>query len=241
MVWSRREFVKWGGAGFAAAGAGDLLLPAYAEPTAASGQLGRYAALAQQGPAQPPRPALPAPPANWTATEDNILGPFHRAGAPYRAKVTPPLEQGTVLVVKGRVWGFDTRRPLAGAVLDIWQANAQGRYDNDDPQTPPAPNVFVNRARLITDEGGYYEYETIHPGAYRIGANTWRPPHIHYLVRHPGYRELVTQLYFRGDPHQGDDAWIKDSLIIELREQRVRQATYKTGTFDIILATAPRR
>ena len=239
MSWSRREFVKWGGLGFAAAGSGELLLPAYADPTAASGTLGAYAAVVRQTP-MPALPA-PAPPMPFAPTEDNILGPYHRAGAPYRAKITPPLEPGTVLLIKGRIWGHDTRRPLGGAVVDIWQANAQGRYDNDDPQHPPAANVFVNRARIITDDSGYYEYETIHPGAYRIGPNTWRPPHIHYLVRHTGHQELITQLYFRGDPHQRDDPWIKNSLTIELREQRVGMATYKTGTFDIVLAVAARR
>ena len=55
------------------------------------------------------------------------LGLF-REGAPYRAKVTPPLAEGTVLLVSGRVWGADTRKPLAGAVLDVWQADAHGRY-----------------------------------------------------------------------------------------------------------------
>jgi protocatechuate 3,4-dioxygenase beta subunit len=240
MAWSRRRFIQWGGIGFAAASTGELLLPAYAAPTQSSGTLGAYAAIAQQNPA-PPRAEAPTPPANFTATEDNILGPYHRAGAPYRAKITPPLEPGTVLLIRGRVWGLDTRRPLAGATIDIWQANAQGRYDNDDPDRPPAPNVFVNRARLVTDENGGYEFETIHPGPYRIGPNSWRPPHIHYLVRHTGHRELITQLYFRGDPHQRTDAFIRDSLIIDLREQRVGQASYKTGTFDIILAPAARR
>jgi catechol 1,2-dioxygenase len=233
MAWSRREVMKWGGYGFAAA-SGELLLPASAGPTQASGTLGAYATLAQEGPQ--PRANEPAPPANWAATEDNILGPFHRQGAPYRAKITPPLEPGNVLLIRGRVWGLDTRRPLAGAVIDIWQANAQGRYDNDDPRNPPAANIFLNRARLVTDEAGYYEYETIHPGAYQIGADVWRPPHIHYLIRHTGYRELITQLYFRGDPHQRDDPWIKQSLTIELREQRSGRGTYKNGTFDIILA-----
>jgi catechol 1,2-dioxygenase len=238
MNWSRRDVVQWGGYGFAAAAGGGLLLPAFAQPTEPSGTLGAYAA-AQQGP-QPqgaqPRAEVPAPPANFAATEDNILGPYHRPGAPYRAKITPPLEPGTVLVIKGRVWGLDTRRPLAGAVIDVWQANAQGRYDNDDPRNPPAANVFVNRARLIADETGAYEYETIHPGAYQIGPNAWRPPHIHYLVRHIGYRELITQLYFRGDPHQREDAFIRPSLIIDLREQRTPRGAYKNGTFDIILA-----
>src|SRR5262249_53530196 len=102
-------------------------------------------------------------------TEDNILGPFYRAGAPFRAKITPPLEAGIVLVVSGRVWAFDTKKPLPMAVIDIWQANALGRYDNDDPKNPPSKDVFKNRARLITDETGYYEFETVHPAPYKIG------------------------------------------------------------------------
>src|SRR5204863_369909 len=75
-------------------------------------------------------------------TEPNILGPYYRQGAPYRGKSTPPLEPGEVIVIRGQVWGHDSKRPLAHAVLDIWQANAKGRYDNDDPhkqaRTPPS-------------------------------------------------------------------------------------------------------
>jgi catechol 1,2-dioxygenase len=155
---------------------------------------------------------------------------------PLRAKITPPLEPGTVLLISGRVWGFDTRRPIENVVIDIWQANAEGRYDNDDPQRPPAANVFLNRARLITDATGFYEYETIHPGAYRIGPNAWRPPHVHDMIRHPRYRQLVTQLYFRGDPHQAADDFIRQALIIDLAEQRTARGAYKRGTFDFILA-----
>lgn len=229
---SRRKFIHLGGTALTVTGAG--VLPARAGPTESSGSLGAYAVYRQEKPqaqgAGTPRPA------NWALTEDNILGPFHRRGAPYRGKVTPPLEPGTVLVISGRVWGHDTRKPLPNTVIDIWQANARGRYDNDDPKNPPAANVFVNRARLVTDENGYYEYESIHPGAYRIGPDTWRPPHIHYWIRATGYRELVTQLYFRGDPHQKTDNWIRDSLIIDLREHKTAGGVYKTGTFDIILA-----
>ena len=102
-------------------------------------------------------PAKAVPPVakrDFTPTEDNILGPFYRERAPYRAKVTPPLAPGTALLVGGRVWGVDTRAPLAGATIDIWQANAHGRYDNDDPRHPPAPDVFRYRVRLVTDETG---------------------------------------------------------------------------------------
>ncbi len=124
-------------------------------------------------------------------------------------------------------------------LIDIWQADHQGHYDHDDPAHPPAATLFKNRARLVTDENGYYEYETIHPGAYQIGANTWRPPHIHYWVRKPGapYRALVTQLYFQGDQHQQNDAWIRPSLIIPLAQQQgPGNSTYKRGTFNIVLA-----
>ncbi len=236
---SRRDFVAQG---LAMAGTSGLLLMADATPTEASGILGDYGQfLQEEGQAAAPNNQVPIlgnhQPANWRVTEPNILGPYHRTGAPFRAKITPPLEPGTVLVISGRVWGSNTRRPLGNTVIDIWQANAEGRYDNDDPRNPPAANVFKNRARLITDENGYYEYETIFPGRYQIGRNTWRPAHIHYLVRHPGYRQLITQLYFRGDPHNRTDRFIRQSLIIDLQEQRgPNNSTYKTGTFDIVLA-----
>jgi catechol 1,2-dioxygenase len=238
---SRRDFLLQGSYGLAVAGSGLLVLEAGAQPTQGSGDLGAYRqyAASPARPDQQPARANPPQPASWAITEDNILGPFHRPGAPFRAKITPPLEPGAVLLISGRVWAHDTRRPLGNAVLDVWQANAQGRYDNDDARRPPARDVFLNRARLITDDTGYYEFETIHPGPYQIGANTWRPSHIHYWIRHPGYRELVTQLYFRGDRHNLADAWIKDSLIIDLRDQRAAaNQTYKTGTFDIVLAPA---
>jgi protocatechuate 3,4-dioxygenase beta subunit len=242
---SRRDFLK---TGFAVT-AGGLLLPSIETPTEASGDLGSYGRFISQQAAQPTPtelaatrvrelaiPAATPPGANARATEDNILGPYHRANAPFRGKITPPLEPGTVLVIKGRVYGLDTRRALANATLDIWQADARGRYDNDDPMRQPAANLFVHRARLVTDDNGYYEYETIHPGAYQIGPNAWRPPHIHYWIRKANYRDLVTQLYFRGDPHQRDDQFIRPSLVIDLREIRTQHGTYKTGVFDIILA-----
>src|SRR5258708_7163694 len=83
----------------------------------------------------------------------------------------------------------------AGPNVAVWQENAKGRYANDDPQNPPKKDMFVNRARLVADENGYYEYETIHPGPYKIGDNAWRPSHIHYIIAHPGYKALTTQLF----------------------------------------------
>src|SRR5205814_5726423 len=138
------------GAGLAVLGVEGLVLRADAAPTPQSGSADELPAFVfAQNPAPPAREAELVP------TEDNILGPYYRKGAPFRAKVTPPLEAGTVLLIAGRVWGHDTKKPLAGAVLDVWQANADGRYDNDDPDHPPAGHLFKNRSRLITDEAGY--------------------------------------------------------------------------------------
>lgn len=228
---SRRRFIRQGALGLAVAGVGTYMLRANVGATPPSGSMADY-----HGPLyEPPQPVAGAS-GKWAATEDNILGPYFRPGAPYRAKITPPLEPGTVLLVQGRVWALDTRKPLAGALLDIWQANAQGRYDNDDPSKPPAPRVFSNRARLLTDETGYYEFETVHPGPYQLDENAWRPSHIHYRVHHPGYRELITQLYFKGDPHQTTDPYIKPSLIITLAAAKAGDQPYKKGVFDIVLA-----
>ena len=243
MSVSRRAFLRQSTQGLAAFGAGALLLGDDARATEPSvsadvyrGYLGRGGERAATRSAEPAESAVSVP--AMRATEDNILGPFHRPGAPYRAKITPPREPGQVLVIHGQVWGLDTRRPLPGAVLDIWQANAEGRYDNDDPNRPVAKGVYRNRARLISDESGYYEFESILPGRYQIDTDVWRPRHIHYLIRHPGYRELVTQLYFRGDPYNQSDAFIKSSLIIELREVGEGDRKYNMGIFDVVLAPA---
>ncbi|MFO0930607.1 MAG: hypothetical protein U0736_26840 [Gemmataceae bacterium] len=237
MSMSRRRFV----AGLGVLGvAGELVLHDEARATPVSGTVDEYRRFlrASERPAtdlRGPARAVLAP-GKLTPTEDNILGPYYRAGAPFRGKMTPPLEPGTVLLVRGRVWGFDSRKPLAGARLDVWQANAAGRYDNDDPDHPPRPDVFVNRTRLITDENGGYEFETVHPGRYQTGPGTWRPAHIHYAIAHPGYRTLVTQLYFKGDPHNATDPFVRPSLVIDLQTVRAGAGSYEYGVFDVVLA-----
>ena len=239
MSLSRRELFR---GGLAAAGVAGLTLRADALPTLPSGMLTHYPEF--QVLADAPLPFV-APtellPDKAKPTEDNILGPYYREGAPFRAKVTPPLAKGTPMLIRGRVWGFDTKKPLAGAMLDIWQADADGRYDNDDPNKPPAKGVYVNRVRVLTDETGYYEYETIHPGPYKIAADAWRPAHIHYLVRKAGYTNLITQLYFKGDKFNAKDEFIKPSLIITLEAAKVNGSAIETGVFDVVLAAAAKK
>lgn len=95
-------------------------------------------------------------------------------------------------------------RPVPNALIEVWQANASGRYrhKNDKYIAPIDPN-FGGCGRVITDENGYYFYRTIKPGPYpwRNGINDWRPAHIHYSIFGTGFAQrLITQMYFEGDP-----------------------------------------
>lgn len=96
-------------------------------------------------------------------------------------------------------------KPVTGALLEVWQANAGGRYrhKNDGYLAPLDPN-FGGCGRVLTNDTGYYSFRTIKPGPYPWpnGGNDWRPAHIHYSVFGTGFAQrLITQMYFEGDPH----------------------------------------
>ncbi|WP_218508984.1 protocatechuate 3,4-dioxygenase subunit beta [Variovorax sp. dw_308] len=95
-------------------------------------------------------------------------------------------------------------RPVRNALVEVWQANASGRYRHKKDQYIGAldPN-FGGCGRMLTDENGYYAYRTIRPGPYpwRNRVNDWRPAHIHYAISGDGWvQRLITQMYFEGDP-----------------------------------------
>ena len=110
---------------------------------------------------------------------------------------------GERIIVHGRV--LDERaRPVPGALLEFWQANAGGRYRHKKESylAPLDPN-FGGCGRTITDEDGYYAFRTVKPGPYPWpnGVNDWRPAHIHFSVFGHGFAQrLITQMYFEGDP-----------------------------------------
>lgn len=107
--------------------------------------------------------------------------------------------EGEVIRVTGRVLDEDGE-PIAGAVVDVWQANSYGRYHHeDDPATAPLDPDFQGWAVMKTDADGRYAFRTIKPGAYRVGGDWTRPPHIHFRVSRRGYHELTTQMYFAGE------------------------------------------
>ncbi len=110
---------------------------------------------------------------------------------------------GERIIVSGRVID-ESGRPVRGTLLEVWQANAAGRYahQRDLHDAPLDPN-FLGTGRAFTDSDGRYRFTTIRPGAYpwRNHHNAWRPAHIHFSVFGTAFvQRLVTQMYFPGDP-----------------------------------------
>lgn len=111
--------------------------------------------------------------------------------------------QGQYIRVFGQVLD-EGARPIPNAVVELWQANAAGRYSHahDERSAPLDPN-FLGNGRVHSDENGWYEFHTIRPGAYPVPVKDawWRPAHIHFSVLGPAtLSRLVTQMYFPGDP-----------------------------------------
>jgi protocatechuate 3,4-dioxygenase beta subunit len=109
---------------------------------------------------------------------------------------------GERIIVSGRVLDEDSR-PVAGTLIEVWQANAAGRYrHNVDQHNAPLDPNFEGHGHTLTDEHGNFRFITIRPGAYpwRNHYNAWRPAHIHFSVFGPAFAtRLITQMYFPGD------------------------------------------
>jgi protocatechuate 3,4-dioxygenase beta subunit len=110
---------------------------------------------------------------------------------------------GERIIVAGRVLDEDDR-PIPNTVVELWQANAAGRYVHGKDQHPaPLDPNFTGAGHAITDAQGRYRFVTIKPGAYpwRNHPNAWRPNHLHFSLLGPAFAtRLVTQMYFPGDP-----------------------------------------
>jgi protocatechuate 3,4-dioxygenase beta subunit len=163
-----------------------------------------------------------APGADCAETEANIEGPFYKEGAPSRMVLVDADTPGTRITVSGRVLAADGCTPLAGATLDVWQADASGAYDNDG---------FRLRGVLETAGDGSYEIVTIVPGHY-LNGDRYRPAHIHVKASAPGHQLLTTQLYFADDPYNEGDPYIRDSLIMAPSENADGSLA---ATFDFVL------
>ena len=154
---------------------------------------------------------------------------------------------GERIMVSGRVVDEDGEA-IAGTLVEIWQANAAGRYRHrmDQHDAPLDPN-FTGSGQSVTDADGQYRFVTIKPGAYpwRNHANAWRPAHIHFSVFGPAFAtRLVTQMYFPGDPLLAFDPIYNCTADEEARQRLISQFDWPTTVpeqalgyrFEIVLS-----
>ena len=227
---SRRSFLQKGAVGLAVVGASGLVLRSDAVPTQEVSRDGNSdQVLIQMGPMQ-----QEVAKTELRKTAPQPYGPFYRAGAPFRGKLSLPGEAGMTFVLSGRVWAYDTKRPLPGVVLDFWHVDMQEKYSNGTTD-------FRNRGRLVTSETGQYELESIRPIPYRpnpTGApEFWRCAHFHLVTVAPGYQPLVTEIHFQGDPKKSDPMYrIENAIAAE--EHNVNGKVFQTGVFDVVLERA---
>jgi protocatechuate 3,4-dioxygenase beta subunit len=138
---------------------------------------------------------------------------------------------GERIVVSGRVLDGDGR-PIPHTLVEIWQANACGRYVHkvDQHDAPLDPN-FTGAGRCLTDADGNYRFVTIKPGAYPWGnhENAWRPAHIHFsMVGRSFSQRLVTQMYFPGDP-----LFAFDPIFNSVRDEQARERMVSRFDLDV--------
>jgi protocatechuate 3,4-dioxygenase beta subunit len=158
---------------------------------------------------------------------------------------------GERIIVQGRVLDEDGR-PIRSALVEVWQANAAGRYEHvvDQHPAPLDPN-FHGAGRTLTDDDGRYRFVTVKPGAYPWGnhENAWRPAHIHFSLFGRLFTErLVTQMYFPGDPlfeHDPIFQSVRDprarDLLVATLDLGVTEPEWALGyTWDIVLGRGGR-
>lgn len=182
-------------------------------------------------------------------TKGTIEGPYYVPGSPVlESPATVEMredEAGTPLRFRGRF--TDTEgRPIQGAQVEIWHANAAGFYSQYAPDLPE----WLFRATVRADQEGRFELHTMRPAPYQIptdgacgqligaaGWHAWRPAHIHIKASAPGYQLVTQQLYFPGDPHNADDiaSAVKPELMLDPKP-RADGGAGEEAAYDYVLA-----
>ena len=166
-----------------------------------------------------------------TPTTTDILGPLYRPGAPNRQNLNPKDFQGQILHLSGTIYKDDGKTPMNNCLIEVWQCQSDGQYDNlsDD---------YSYRACQKTAADGKYHFITTKPVPYPAMENStvFRPAHIHMRISSTGQQDLITQIYFKDDPHLETDP----STRSELAFNRILTVSKKNNNeneirFDIVL------
>lgn len=149
--------------------------------------------------------------------------------------------RGQVVILQGVVQD-DQCRPVANALVEIWQACDTGKYNHPgDPNTADLDPDFQYWGRALTNSKGEYSFKTIRPGHYQATSTWMRPAHIHMKVHRRGFEELTTQVYFKDDPYNAGDRILqslsradKNNVIVDFKKMP-HQAD--TGEFNITITS----
>ncbi|MEP3638619.1 MAG: dioxygenase [Paracoccaceae bacterium] len=194
------------------------------------------------------------------ATSSSVLGPFHVSGAPPLAFGGDMKRDfgGPVLLAEGVIKDTDGN-PISGAELDIWQTAPNGLYASQDDEQ----DTFSFHGLMTVGDDGRYAFTTVKPVEYTVpsdgpvgdilracGRHPWRPSHLHFIVKAPGYRTLVTEIFPEDDPYLDQDTvfGVRDDLVMTYHEKDAAEfpagmvlsgkvnESFLAVEFDVILA-----
>lgn len=196
-------------------------------------------------------------------TNSSVLGPFHISNPPAMdmgADLRGDTE-GELILVDGKVMDLEGK-PIAGATLDIWQTAPNGLYSSQDPEQ----DTYSFHALFTTGADGHYSFTTVRPVSYTVptdgpvgellnatGRHPWRPSHLHYIVKAPGFRSLVTEVFPDDDPYLDQDTvfGVRDDLVMTYVSQEASSfpnegfelsgkvtESYSRVDFDLVLSPA---
>ncbi|KAL4925612.1 intradiol ring-cleavage dioxygenase [Aspergillus undulatus] len=190
-------------------------------------------------------------------TATAILGPFFRADTPFRqngdniVKTAPKASdpKGEMAFMHGRVVDFESKKPLVGAVVEVWQASTNGLYEQQDKDQ----EEFNLRGKFRTDDDGRYSFYCLRPTPYPVpddgpagkvlklmDRHPFRPAHIHIIATYDGYKPLTTQIFDRKDPYLTNDSVfaVKDSLVVDFVERKGDPQAGLELNYDVRLVPA---
>jgi protocatechuate 3,4-dioxygenase beta subunit len=144
-------------------------------------------------------------------TGEDIQGPYYREDAPSRANLDLYDDPGTRMMLTGHVLDTDCN-PIPNAKIEIWHCDEAGDYDNESKD-------MKYRGVVVADAKGEWTFDTLKPGFYAIGVDTYRPAHVHVKIFVDEVEELTTQLYFEGDPYNKADTWYDPSREMAIESQ----------------------
>jgi catechol 1,2-dioxygenase len=181
------------------------------------------------------------------ATPSQVQGPFFVPDAVFRSNLSPKGMSGDPVRIVGQVLSTDGT-PVQNAIVHVWVADPNGRYDNQDDEGNPVENLPVAglrlRGRIAAGANGRYSFRCLRPGNYPLVGEPvdTRPSHVHVCIEAPGFETLVTQLYFQDDGYNEHDipreGFFQPELVVHMQPALPAPDVVQIGTFNFVLNPA---